>query len=151
MTQTKNAILVDDYAHNPQKIAAAINSARHYMMCHRMKGKLNVVFEPHRYTRMRDGMELFVKAFKNVDNVVVLPIYASSEHPIEGITQEFIVKQLKKVNQNVFSCELNSCSIAQLLKEQGLTNEGDIIVFMGAGCSSKMAHEIAENGEVDEN
>ena len=138
------AILVDDYAHNPQKISAAINSARHYMKCHNMKGKLNVVFEPHRYTRIRDGLKLFIESFKNVDNVIVLPIYASSEHPIEGITQDFIVKQLQKVNQNIFSCELNSRSVAKLLKEQGLVNEGDIIVFMGAGCSSKIAHEIAK-------
>ena len=143
------AILVDDYAHNPQKISAAVNSARHYMKCHNMKGRLNVVFEPHRYTRIRDGMELFADALCNVDNIIVLPIYASSERQIEGITQDFIVKELKKVNQNTFHCELNSCFIKNLLKEKMLTNEGDIIVFMGAGYSSKLAHEVAEFGKLE--
>ena len=143
------AILVDDYAHNPQKIFAAVNSARHYMKCHNMNGKLNIVFEPHRYTRIRDGMELFADALRNVDYVIVLPIYASSEHPIDGITQDFIVKELKKVNQNIFPCELNSGVIVNLLKDKRLTNEGDIIVFMGAGYSSKVAHEVAEIGKLE--
>ena len=99
-------LIVDDYAHNPQKIDSALGSAKHYMMCNELKGKLTVVFEPHRYTRIRDSIDLFVDSLRKVDNVVILPIYASSEEPIDGITQEFVVKKCKEKNENgsVFSC-----------------------------------------------
>ena len=140
-----NTIIVDDYAHNPQKIDSAIGSARHYMQCNNLTGKLITVFEPHRYTRIRDGIELFSKNLQKSDDIIVLPIYASSERQIEGITQDFIVEKIKENNKNVFPCELDAEKIKEKLNEIGAFNEQNLIVFMGAGRSSKLAHEIAES------
>ena len=142
--ECQNTLIVDDYAHNPQKIHSAIGSAQHYMKYNNLKGKLIVVFEPHRYTRVRDSIKLFSKSLKDCDDLLVLPIYASSERPIEGITQEYIVKECKKDNKNVFSCELDVKKIKSKLKEIKAFDKNNLIVFMGAGRSSKMAHAIVE-------
>lgn len=142
--ECQKTLIVDDYAHNPQKIHSAIGSAKHYMKCNNLKGKLTIVFEPHRYTRVRDSIDLFADILKEADNVLVLPIYASSEQQIEGITQDFVVKKCKKHNKNVFSCELDVKKIKSKLKEIKAFEKDNLIVFMGAGRSSKLAHQIVE-------
>ena len=139
-----DTIVVDDYAHNPQKINSAIDSARHYMKCNNLNGKLTIIFEPHRYTRVRDGIELFSDFLKKSDNVIVLPIYSSSEREIEGITQEFVVSECKKKNCNVYKCDLDIKNIKSELIKIGACGKDNLIVFMGAGRSSKKAHELVE-------
>ena len=139
-----DTLVVDDYAHNPQKIDCAIGSAKHYMKGHNMNGKLIVIFEPHRYTRVRDGIDLFAKSFEKVDYLITLPIYASSEHEIEGINNEFVYTKCKNNNPNTFKCELDAKKIAELLKSINVFDKQNLIVFMGAGRSTKMAHEIVD-------
>ena len=139
-----NTLIVDDYAHNPQKIHSAVGSAHHYMKYNNLKGKLTIIFEPHRYTRVRDGIDLFAKTFQECDNLIVLPIYASSEPEIEGITQEFIVKKCKAKNKNTFLCKLDVEDIKKKLKKINAFGEDNLIVFMGAGRSSKLAHNIVD-------
>ena len=140
----KNNLVVDDYAHNPQKIAGAVGSSRHYAKCHNMDNNLIIVFEPHRYTRVRDGMKMFAESLKVANKLVVLPIYSSSEKPIEGIDDEYVYNELKKVNPNVYKCEADAYKIKELL-EKITTDEHGLIVFMGAGKSSKLAHKLVED------
>ena len=140
----KHSLIVDDYAHNPQKISACINSAKHYASCNNLKSGITIVFEPHRYTRIRDEMAAFKIAMKDIDNIIVLPIYASSEQPIDGINDEYVYKQLKSVNQNTHKCSLDIDELFNKLLKIVNNNKTDLIVFMGAGKSSKIAHDIAE-------
>ncbi len=138
----QDTIIVDDYAHNPQKIACAINSAKHYMQTNNLNGELIVIFEPHRYTRVRDGIDLFAEMFAKVDKMILLPIYASSEPKIEGIDEQFILEKCKAKNKNVFQCELNAELVAKKLQELNAFDKQNLIIFMGAGKSTKIAHEI---------
>ena len=140
----KHSLIVDDYAHNPQKISACINSAKHYASCNNLKSGITIIFEPHRYTRVRDEMEAFKKSMKNADNIIVLPIYASSEQPIDGIDDEYVYQQLKSINPNTQKCELDEEKLFQKILQIVDTNKTDLVVFMGAGKSSKLAHRIAE-------
>lgn len=142
----KNNLIVDDYAHNPQKIAGAVGSSRHYAKCHHMDNNLIIVFEPHRYTRVRDGMKMFADSLKIANKLIVLPIYSSSEKPIEGIDDDYVFNELKKVNQNVYRCEDDAYKIRELLNKI-TTDEHGLIVFMGAGKSSKLAHNLVEYEE----
>ena len=142
--KVNNTMIFDDYAHNPQKIKAAIGSAKHYMKCNNLNGKLTIIFEPHRYTRVRDGIDLFVEDFKDCENIVILPIYASSEPPIEGITQEFIARKCKEVNEHIYTCSLDIEALKTILMEIDAFGDENLIVFMGAGRSSKLAHQFVE-------
>jgi len=71
--------VVADYAHHPAELAAAVE------MAHAQKpSRLLVVFQPHRYTRTRALGAQFPAAFASADEVILLPVYAASEAPLEG-------------------------------------------------------------------
>ena len=145
--QIQHSLIVDDYAHNPQKIACAINSTKHYIECNNLDKNFTIVFEPHRYTRWRDGHELFTKALSEATHVIVMPIYASSEEPIPGIDDEHVFNELKKVCRDVVYCKDDAKEIRRTI-EDILSKDGQnsITIFMGAGKSSKLAHEVVEMG-----
>ena len=75
-------IVVDDYGHHPTEIKVTLQAARDCWPERRMV----VVFQPHRYTRTRALFDEFSRAFYQSDVLVVLPIYAASEDPIEGVS-----------------------------------------------------------------
>ena len=54
------------------------------------------VVQPHRYSRLEDLMEDFQNAFNDADHVLVAPVYAAGEQPIEGVSHEVLVDGLKK-------------------------------------------------------
>lgn len=70
---------VADYAHHPAELAAAVEMAR-------VQGaaRLVAVFQPHRYTRTLALGAAFPAAFAGADEVILLPVYAASEAPLEG-------------------------------------------------------------------
>ncbi|MBQ7536707.1 MAG: UDP-N-acetylmuramate--L-alanine ligase [Rickettsiales bacterium] len=139
----QHSLIVDDYAHNPQKIACAVNSTKHYIECNNLGKNFTIVFEPHRYTRWRDGRELFTKALSQAAHVIVLPIYASSEEPIPGIDDDHVLNELKKVCKDVVRTSDNAKEIRTAIEEiLSKDKENSITIFMGAGKSSVLAHEV---------
>ncbi len=139
----QHSLIVDDYAHNPQKIVCAINSTKHYIECNNLGKNFTIVFEPHRYTRWRDGRELFTKALSQAAHVIVLPIYASSEEPIPGIDDDHVFNELKKVCQDVVRTSDNAKEIRTAIEKiLSKDKENSITIFMGAGKSSGLAHEV---------
>ncbi|WP_169785267.1 UDP-N-acetylmuramate--L-alanine ligase [Campylobacter curvus] len=82
LSADKNFILIDDYAHHPTEIKATLNSVFEYA---KLLGISNVtaIFQPHRYTRLSTNLEGFKECFKGVDELVILPVYAAGEKPIE--------------------------------------------------------------------
>jgi len=70
---------IADYAHHPAELLAAVEMARV-----QDPARLLVVFQPHRYTRTLALGAEFPKAFAAADEVILLPVYAASEAPLEG-------------------------------------------------------------------
>ena len=70
---------IADYAHHPTELSAAVKMARE-----QKPARLIVVFQPHRYTRTLALGPEFPAAFASADEVILLPVYAASEAPIEG-------------------------------------------------------------------
>ena len=56
------------------------------------QGRVIAVVQPHRYTRLRDLMEEFQGAFNDADIVMVAPVYAAGEDPIEGVDAEALAR-----------------------------------------------------------
>jgi UDP-N-acetylmuramate--alanine ligase len=79
--------VVDDYAHNPGKVAALLASARASGGWRRIV----VVFQPHRYTRTAALARQFGPAFGDADAVVITEIYAANEPPLPGVTGKLLV------------------------------------------------------------
>lgn len=84
--RARGVTVVDDYAHNPGKVAALLAAAR-------AGGwrRVVVVFQPHRYTRTADLWRAFGPAFGDADAVVVTEVYAAHEAPIPGVTGKLVV------------------------------------------------------------
>jgi UDP-N-acetylmuramate--alanine ligase len=86
--------IVDDYAHNPDKIAGAIDATKDAWP----NSRLIVCFQPHRYTRISSLFDQFVASFARADQVLVLPVYSAGEETIEGFEPNAIARSITKAS-----------------------------------------------------
>src|ERR1019366_5090214 len=84
------ATIIDDYGHHPVEIAAVLKAAREST-----KGQVIAVVQPHRYTRLAALFEQFCTCFNDADAVIVAPVYAAGEAPIEGADRDALVQGLR--------------------------------------------------------
>jgi UDP-N-acetylmuramate--alanine ligase len=87
---TPGCSYIDDYAHHPKEIAAAVSSMREMFPGR----KLTAIFQPHLYTRTRDFADEFAQALSQVDKLILLDIYPAREEPIPGVTSEIIFENV---------------------------------------------------------
>jgi len=127
---TNGKVVIDDYAHHPSELAASIKSVRELYEGR----KLTVMFQPHLYTRTRDLAPEFAAALSHADEVILLPIYPARELPIEGVSSEIILKDVKCEKKSIYSKE-------NLIKSIPLLNF-DILLVLGAGDIVNMLPEI---------
>jgi UDP-N-acetylmuramate--alanine ligase len=128
----RGVVVVDDYGHHPTEIRATLEAARAYN-----RGRLHVVFQPHRYSRTADLLEQFSGAFTDADTVIVLPIYAASEEPIAGVTAEGLAERIEGPRvQYVAEFGEAVCAVAAAARD------GDLILTLGAGSVSQLAPQI---------
>ena len=124
-------VYMDDYAHHPRELAAALTS-----VCRMFPGRrVTAVFQPHLYTRTRDFYTEFAEALSEADEVILLPIYPARELPIEGVTSELIAERVTKPCRIVERDEL----VATLAEEAT-----DVVVTFGAGNIDVCCEPLAE-------
>ena len=82
LSANKNFVLIDDYAHHPPEIKATLKSVFEYAKILGINS-VTAIFQPHRYTRLSTNLPGFKECFKGVDELVILPVYAAGENPIE--------------------------------------------------------------------
>jgi UDP-N-acetylmuramate--alanine ligase len=82
--------VVDDYAHNPGKVAAVVETA----LVLAAPGRLIVVFQPHLYSRTRDFAAELATSLSPADIVLVMDVYAAREDPMPGVSGALITDQL---------------------------------------------------------
>ena len=125
--------VIDDYGHHPTEIRATLAAAKQCGF-----RKIHVIFQPHRYTRTRDLMAEFAKAFGDADSLIVLDIYPASEPPIEGITGEALAKQIGAPARYLASfAEAAEAAASQ-------AQDGDMILTLGAGSVSQLGPMVLE-------
>lgn len=134
-----NLRIIDDYAHHPTEVSVTIEAAKATE-----KGKVTVIFQPHRYTRTKFFLDGFVEALKKADDLMLLPIYAASEDNIYGISSEDLAEKIGN-HVKVTTEE----EIEKIVEES--KNSGNTFVFMGAGSVSKVAHNIVDKLNANEN
>jgi len=135
--QHQGAVLVDDYGHHPVEIEATLQAAESAYPDRRVIA----VFQPHRYSRVRDLWADFCMAFNRADTVLVCPVYAAGEAPIEGIDHHAMaVEMSQRGHRGVEAMESLDHAIARL---QNHVSEGDVVVTMGAGNVNRVVHELA--------
>ena len=85
-------VIIDDYAHHPTEIRAAVEAAR---QMHPEK-QITGLFQPHLYTRTRDFVDGFAESLSLLDTAFVLPIYAARENPLPGVDSQCILDKMSK-------------------------------------------------------
>ena len=120
-------VYVDDYAHHPEEIKAALLAARKVF-----HGKeLTVVFQPHLFTRTRDFMDGFAESLSLADRVILLDIYPARELPIEGVTSATLLEKITSKNKMLCSKETLLDTIKSIDPELVMTvGAGDIDRFV---------------------
>lgn len=129
-------VVIDDYGHHPTEVKATISTLR------RVDPRpLCVVFEPHRYSRTQNFWKEFQECFQGADELFLTPIYAASEKPIDGITSEAMVKEMKAKGKNVtFLSSLDD--MKNLINER--KDSSCVFVTLGAGAISKKIRDIVK-------
>ncbi|WP_309571394.1 UDP-N-acetylmuramate--L-alanine ligase [Deinococcus sp.] len=133
--ELNGALVIDDYAHNATKVAAAVQAAR------QTGRRVRVVFQPHRFLRTQQSWPRLADALMDADEVLLLDIAAASEAPIEGIHATLISDRMAGNGHAGIHYMPNRAQVVRTLRETA--GPGDIIVTMGAGDVWKLSRELA--------
>ena len=118
---TPRIAYIDDYAHHPNEIRAAISSMRNIFPGRTLCG----IFQPHLYTRTRDFAVDFADALSGLDALILLPIYPAREEPIPGVTSQMIFDGVTIADKVLIPKEQ--------LMDHLRNRELDCLVTLGAG------------------
>ena len=129
--------IIDDYGHHPVEIKAVLSAAREAA-----EGRVIAVVQPHRYTRLASLMDEFQLAFNDADVVLVAPVYAAGEAPLEGVSHESLVEGLKERGHLGAQTVGDADEVCRLLRD--LAAPGDMIICLGAGDITKWASSLAD-------
>lgn len=128
-------VYIDDYAHHPEELRALINSVK---MLYPTK-KLQVVFQPHLFSRTQDLALEFASVLDMADEVVLLPIYPARELPIEGVTSSLISEKIRHAKVSILEKEEVLRSVEQNKEEM----RGSVVfITAGAGDIDRMVLPI---------
>jgi len=119
-------VVVSDYAHHPTEIRCALDMARRLA-----KGRVRVLFQPHRYSRTKALLADFATAFDAADEVVLCPTYAAFERPVEGGDVADLYAACRAAGRPRFYLA-RSCDEAWE-HARNVRADGDVTVLLGAG------------------
>ncbi len=137
----KGVEIFDDYAHHPVEIAAVLKAARTAVRS-AGKGKVIAVKQPHRFTRLESLFDEFSACFNDADTVLVAPVYEAGETPIEGVDSLTLVSAMKAAGHRDARSISGPEDVAPLVA--GLAEEGDYVIFLGAGNITAWAHALPD-------
>ncbi|MCD7060135.1 UDP-N-acetylmuramate--L-alanine ligase [Pelagibacterium xiamenense] len=118
--------VVDDYGHHPVEITSVLRAARQST-----KRDVIAVVQPHRYSRLHDLFEEFAGCFNDADTVLVAPVYAAGEAPMEGVSAEELVYRMRARGHRDARAIDGPERLAEIVAERAA--EGDYVVCLGAG------------------
>jgi len=130
--------IVDDYGHHPTEITATLAAVRQGYAGRRVL----LAFQPHRYTRTRDLIDDFGKALSAADALLVTEVYAAGEAPIAGADGRAICRAVRGRGQLEPLFVEKVEELAPALRD--VIRGGDVIVCMGAGNISAVAHTLPQ-------
>lgn len=144
--------VIDDYGHHPAEITATLKAVKESMKRnteHRTqnadttidRGRLVVLFQPHRYTRTRDLLAEFIDAFADADKVVLLDIYSAGEKPLPGVNSELLYRGIRETGIEIEYIENRDSVIDYLNSEM---KDRDTLLTLGAGDVWKIGESFLE-------
>jgi UDP-N-acetylmuramate--alanine ligase len=127
--------VVDDYGHHPTEIRATLEAAREGW-----PGRILVVFQPHRFTRVRALQAEFERSFYQADAVVVTDIYPAGEEPIAGIDADLLARGIRAHGHKDVTRVQRAKDAPAALRPR--LQAGDLVLTLGAGDVTEVGDEI---------
>ena len=131
-----DVLIIDDYAHHPVEIEATLSAAAEGWENRRIVA----VFQPHRPSRVRDLEAEFCRAFNRAAHVVVCPIYAAGEGPVDGLDAQRIAAGMEAVgHRSVEAVDGLDAALAHLV---AYVRPGDLVITLGAGDVNRLCGQL---------
>lgn len=137
--ERRGALIFDDYAHHPSEVKATLEAAS-------MMGQKRIIaiFQPHRYTRLKNLYQRFGTCFNLCDILIVTDVYGAGEEPIPGVNGKLLIDSLIEAG---FSRKLvyipGLKDITQYLEDN--VKENDIVLVMGAGDVTRVTEDFLKS------
>lgn len=125
-------VYIDDYAHHPSELHAAIQTARELFPDRKILG----IFQPHLFSRTQDFATAFAKELDQLDEIWLMEIYPAREEPIPGITSAFLLKLMQSDKKFLFT----RTEIFENLKQ----TDAAVVMTLGAGDIDNTVSTILE-------
>ena len=135
--KVKGVTVIDDYAHHPVEIAAALRAARQSHL-----GRILTIHQPHRYSRLHDLFDDFCNCFNDADVVGITDIFAAGECPIEGADRDGLIEGLKSCGHSNVMAVPDEAALTAFLRDN--CEEGDMLICLGAGSISAWAQKLVK-------
>ena len=132
LLKTDKIVMIDDYAHHPQELAASITSVKELYPDRKVTG----VFQPHLYSRTKDFAAEFAESLSLLDELILLDIYPAREKPIEGVTSKIIFDKV--------TCPKVLCNKEELLPLLEKKQDIEVLLTIGAGDIDQLLEPIRE-------
>jgi UDP-N-acetylmuramate--alanine ligase len=134
-------LTIDDYGHHPTEVIATLRAARQrlksFSRVENTQGRLLLIFQPHRYTRLHMLWQDFLTCFQDADELWLVDVYAAHEDVIPGVTSEAFTFALQTTNtsgkQVIASVGGPEQFDALRTRIAAWAKPGDMVVSMGAG------------------
>lgn len=133
----RGVTFVDDYAHLPSEVAAVVTAAAAGGW-----GRVVAVFEPHRFTRIRDVGADFATSFDGADVVVVTGLYPAGQEPIEGVDHRTVSDAVRRARPGLEVIDAPTRADLVELLTGGLLRSGDLCLTMNAGDLTTLPDEL---------
>lgn len=130
--------VVDDYGHHPTEIKATLSAAASLGYKH-----VDVVFQPHRYSRLQALCRDFADAFEKADKLLLIDVFSAGEMPIPGVTSKMLADTVHEMHpgKEVVYCA-NRVELNRELDR--MVESGDLLLTMGAGDVTTVGPEFIE-------
>ena len=128
--KTSQIVFIDDYAHHPNELTAAIESIKALYP----DNKITAVFQPHLFTRTRDFAHEFGASLSLLDDIILLDVYPAREDPIEGVSSQLIFENIDASKKVLIKRD----ELIDLLVDKQL----EVLVTFGAGDIDRLIPEI---------
>ena len=130
-------LVVDDYAHHPTEITATIETLKTGGF-----KRLIVVFQPHRFTRLKLLADKFSGAFSGVDQLIITKLYAAGQKKVENVNSQLLVEKIRESGSGDVLYLESFDEISVYLKKE--FKKGDAIAFLSAGDLTELAHQFGK-------
>ncbi|MGB9668154.1 MAG: UDP-N-acetylmuramate--L-alanine ligase [Thermosulfidibacteraceae bacterium] len=128
-------VFIDDYAHHPTEVKATLSALRQKWI----ENRIIVVFQPHRYSRMKYVFEDLLGAFDGVDEVWVTDVYSAGELNTNG----FCISEFVRLLCDRIGCVKFYSDWREMVNPLKKTlKKGDVLVTLGAGDIGKLCREL---------